>query len=278
MADVLLAGCVIGYGRVATSLPVAVEAGGWCFLGGGLMAVLARATIDRRAVWRRIAVPPSQGSADGIACIACNLAPAHGRRCPRCDAPLRRRKPFALMRTNALLLAAFLLLPVANYFPASTLWEAGRAHPHTIFDGVRLLFARGYAPVGVLIFCTSIALPLVKLLVLTWFLVSARLGSRRALLFRTRLYRAMSNLGRWSNIDPFTVMIFVPMVQFGSLARIDIGMGAPAFLAVIVISMIAIRLFDPRLMWDAVSGTETASPVARPVAPHDGRHGSSGAG
>jgi paraquat-inducible protein A len=224
--------------------------------------MLTRATIDRRAVWQRIAPALHEAPSDGIACVACELvAPKSHRTCPRCGARLHHRKQFAMMRSSALVAAGFLLLPVANYFPATTLWEIGRPQPHTVLAGIKLLFRSGYAPVGLLIFTTSLALPLLKLSALTWFLVSTRRASQANLRFRTKSYRLISNLGRWSNIDPFTVMIFVPMVQFRPLAHIDIGRGAPAFVAVIVLSMVAVRLFDPRLMWDTASRADPASSV-----------------
>ena len=40
-------------------------------------------------------------------------------------------------------------------------------------------------------------------------------------------------------------------MQFGPLASVYVGKGALAFLAVVVLTMFAARLFDPRLMWDA---------------------------
>ena len=257
MPDVLLLGAVIGYGRVAAFIPVHVQAGGWCLIASAVLAMLTRATLDRRAVWRRISAPSDVVFDEPIACIACDLVlPAKTKNCPRCGLTLHRRKPFSVMRTNALLLTAFLLWPVANYFPASSLWEAGEINPHTIFDGIRLLFVHGYAPAGLLICCTSVGIPLVKLAGIAWCSICVSSGSRRALQLRTRLYRIIEAISRWSYVDPFTVIIFTPMVQFGSMAHITIGSGGPAFVAVIVISMIAARAFDPRLMWDVAGRIE----------------------
>ncbi|MBV9248397.1 MAG: paraquat-inducible protein A, partial [Acetobacteraceae bacterium] len=256
MSDVLLLGGIIGYGRVATSIPVHVEPGGWCLIAGALLTMLTRASLDRRAFWRRIEEPPERVFKRSVACLDCNLVlPANLRHCPRCGAHLYRRKPFAQLRTNALVAACFLLLPVANYFPASTLWEGQEAEPHTIFDGIRLLFQTGYAPVGLLVFCTSMAIPLLKLVSLIWFSISMKSRSRRYLRLKTRLYRMINVAGRWSNLDPFTVAVFTPMIQFEPLAHINVGGGAPAFLALIILSMIAVRVFDPRLMWDAAGIT-----------------------
>jgi len=40
-------------------------------------------------------------------------------------------------------------------------------------------------------------------------------------------------------------------VQFGSVVRIEPGVGGLAFCAVVILTMFAAEGFDPRLMWDA---------------------------
>ena len=55
MADVLLIGAGIGYGRVGSQIPVHIDAGGWCFVAAALMTMVTRASLERRAVWRRVA-------------------------------------------------------------------------------------------------------------------------------------------------------------------------------------------------------------------------------
>ncbi|MFL5280547.1 MAG: paraquat-inducible protein A [Rhodopila sp.] len=251
MPDVLLAGGIIGYGRVAVVLPVQLQPGGWCLALAGIMAMVARATLDRPAVWRRIGTPPDPVSEETIGCIVCNVVmPGSATHCGRCGALLHRRKPFSLTRTNALLLTAVVLLPVAGFFPVSSFWELGKVSPRTVIDGVKLLFQSGYIPVGVLISCTSLGAPLLKIGGTAWCSIAVMLGSNRFLLFRTRLYRILEPVGRWSYLDPFSVMVFAPMLQLAPLTHITLGVGSPAFLALLVTTTFAVRLFDPRLMWD----------------------------
>jgi paraquat-inducible protein A len=132
--------------------------------------------------------------------------------------------------------------------------EAGKEVDYRIVDGVKELFHAGFWPLGILIFCTSIAIPLLKIAGLGWFLASIRRRSSRRLIFKTKLYRLIDEIGRWSNVDVFTIVIFVPMIQFGSLATAAAGTGGVAFIAVVTLTMIASRVFDPRLMWDAAEG------------------------
>jgi paraquat-inducible protein A len=84
-------------------------------------------------------------------------------------------------------------------------------------------------------------------------LVMTRAHSSRWLVTRTRLYRFIDMIGRWSNIDLFMISLLVALVQFGNLTTIRPEPGAIAFAAVVVITMTASRCFDTRLMWDSAA-------------------------
>lgn len=257
MPDVFLVGAAVGYSRVAVQLNAEIGIGGWCLIGTAFLCMVSRATLDARSVWRRIA-PERTLPADtpAISCTTCDLlAPAEdeGRPCPRCGLKLRARKPDAIVRTAALTIAGVLLYIPANLYPMSQTIQIGKLVQHRIIDGVTELFGAGLWPIAALIFCTSIAIPALKLVALTWFLVSTRRRSRRHLVLKTHTYRIIDEIGRWSNIDVFTIAVFVPLIQFRPLAVASPAAGTPAFILVAVLTMIATRTFDPRLMWDAAA-------------------------
>jgi paraquat-inducible protein A len=101
-----------------------------------------------------------------------------------------------------------------------------------------------------LVFFASVTVPVLKLLGLAFLLVSVQRRWRGRLRERTRLYRIVEAVGRWSMIDIFMISILIALVQLGSIATIEPGVGAISFAAVVVITMIAATCFDPRLMWD----------------------------
>jgi paraquat-inducible protein A len=253
MTDVLLIGGGIGYGRIASQISVSVAAGGWCFVGLAMMTMITRATMERRDVWRRLESPPDHTGPGAIACTSCDLVlppELDGHRCPRCAARVRRRIPASVRKCAALLLATALLTPVAYGYPMSEFWMAGKPDPHSVIDGIELLFTHGFWYFGVIILMLSVVFPLTKLIGLTWFLESIRHRSSWQLRRKTRLYRFIDEIGRWSTLDPFTVMVFAPMIQFGQLAHFDFMGGSAAFLATVVLSMLASHALDTRLMWD----------------------------
>ncbi|MDE2356957.1 MAG: paraquat-inducible protein A, partial [Alphaproteobacteria bacterium] len=64
-------------------------------------------------------------------------------------------------------------------------------------------------------------------------------------------YTAIDEIGRWSMIDPFVIGAFVPVMQYNDFIDGRAEPAATAFTAVVVTTMLAARLFDPRRMWDA---------------------------
>jgi paraquat-inducible protein A len=256
MPDVFLMGCAVGYSRIAAAMPVKIGWGGICLIFAAFLCMLSRAALDARAVWRVLspecAAPPAEQAT--IACRFCDLvqpATAEGCRCPRCGLTLRTRKPDSMVRTAALVIAGFALFFPANLYPMSVDREFGVIVPHRIIDGIRELFQAHLWPLGVLIFITSIAIPLLKLAGLSWFLISVRRGSGGGLVLKSRLCRLIDEIGRWSCVDIFTIAVFLPLMHFDGIVSTNADKGATAFLLVVVITMFASHTFDPRMMWDA---------------------------
>lgn len=185
--------------------------------------------------------------------------------CRRCASPLHSRRPQALQRTTALVIAGLLLYIPANVYPVMTIELLGRPDPNTIMSGVRELFASGMWEIGLLVFCASIAVPLLKLLGLSYLLVWVYRGRGKtgkassALRERTRLYRIIETIGRWSMLDMFLLSMLVALVRFGAIASIVPGLGATSFALVVVLTMFAAASFDPRLLWDEVEESDVGS-------------------
>ncbi len=256
MPDVFLLGCFVGYFRLvkAPALKVYIGVGGYCFLAAAVLAMISRAAIDRRTVWRAIApeAEPSPGEAV-LSCTTCDLVlpvRLEGHACPRCGARLYTRKPFALLHATALTAAAFILFFPANFLPMNTSLQIGTRVNYTILRGVKELFKAGLWPLGVIVFCASIGIPALKIGGMAWFIASVRRRSTKHLVAKTKLYRFVDEIGRWSNMDPFTLAVFVPLMTFPPLAASNAAWGATAFIAVVVLTLLASESFDPRLMWD----------------------------
>ena len=102
-----------------------------------------------------------------------------------------------------------------------------------------------------LVFFASITVPVLKLIGLTFLLITTQRRSRWRLRDRGLMYRIIEQVGRWSMVDIFMISILVALVNLGTLATIEPDVGAICFAAVVIITMFASMSFDPRLIWDA---------------------------
>lgn len=172
--------------------------------------------------------------------------------CPRCGAHLHPRKPNSLARTWALLCAAIILYIPANVLPMTITSSLGTKVADTILSGVIYFLQSGSWEIAAVIFIASIFVPLAKLLILIFLLLSVQFRSTWRPKDRTKLYRLTELVGRWSMVDIYVVTILVALVRLGALATIEAGPAAVFFASVVVITMFAAESFDPRLMWDVI--------------------------
>ena len=189
-------------------------------------------------------------------CHGCGLLsrPAAGAptgRCPRCDEELVFRKPRSLERTLAYLVAAAICYVPANLLPVLTTITAGGSESDTIMQGVVLLWSPTGWPLSLIVLFASIMIPSAKILALGYLLFTVRRGSIKNNSQRVRLYRMVQIIGRWSMVDVFVDTFTVSLIQLQPLMSVEPGPGLLFFAAVVVLTMLAVESFDPRLIWDA---------------------------
>ena len=193
-------------------------------------------------------------------CHACGqlarvAAHSDDAQCPRCNSTLHVRKPESVARSWALLLAAMILYVPANLLPMMYTSSLFGSEGDTIMSGVIYFWTSGSWYLALIIFFASILVPLLKMAALLLLLISVQLRSRWQPVGRTRLYRLVELVGRWSMLDVFVVALIVSLVQLQALATIVPGAGAMAFGAVVVLTIFAAMAFDPRLIWDSEEKT-----------------------
>ena len=236
----------------------------------GLMVVLtaAQANLDTCVVWPPVQFAPG-GNKSGataaeqglIACHTCTLLVPetslgiHGQgACPRCGTPLHSRKINSITRTWALIVAASLLFIPANIYPVMTVIQLGREYPNTILSGVIHLIEGDMWILAFIIFFASIMVPVLKLIVLSFLLITVKKNSLWRSRDRTLLFRITEIVGAWSMVDIYVVAILTGLVNFGTLSTIRPGIGVAFFSAVVVMTLFAAHSFDSRLIWDHMKG------------------------
>jgi paraquat-inducible protein A len=269
MMEVFMLGVLVAYVKL-TDLAT-LEIGPALFAFTALIFVLAAAesSIEPREIWTALGdqglrkMPENRARRRVAGCHACglvlDLSGSTHAACPRCGAQMHHRKRDSLNRTWALVITAFILYIPANLFPVMTVISFGRGHPDTILSGVKAFIEADMWPLALLVFFASVTVPMVKLWGLVFLLVSVQRKSSWRLRDRAVLFRIIESVGRWSMIDIFMISILIALVKLEAIATIEPGIGATSFAGVVVITMIASMMFDPRLMWDAVEKKDDRS-------------------
>jgi len=196
-----------------------------------------------------------------VSCETCGLLsrpaqvaqPGH---CPRCGTELEWRRRDSIQHTWALLIAAAICYIPANILPVLKTNTAVSSDADTIMSGAIFLYTSGSWPLALIVLVASVMIPLGKLVALAYLLVTVQRGSVTSNRDRTRLYRLVEIIGRWSMLDVFVDTFTVALIQLQPLMSVEPAIGLVFFAAVVVLTMLAVESFDPRLIWDPLSARE----------------------
>jgi len=264
LLGVFMLGVLISFVKLMDMATIIPGISLYSFVGLMLAATAANANLDASLIWPPMKLEPAgngSGSTaaerDLIGCHTCALLVpksylddhGHGR-CPRCESPLHSRKTNSITRTWALICAAAILYIPANIYPVMTVIQFGRGEPNTILSGIVHLIEAGMWGLALIIFFASIVVPILKLIVLSFLLISIQKKSSWRFRDRTLLFRVTEVVGAWSMVDVYVVAVLAGLVKLGALSTIQPGIGVSFFGAVVIITMFAAHGFDPRLIWD----------------------------
>jgi len=253
MTEVVVIAGYVAYYRASISSTVGLQTGALCYIAVAIFTWIGDHALDRRSVWNSILPDTIEYPTRHYAsCDVCELAALDRRAgdpCPRCGSRLDRPIWPRYIPAAAAVVAA-IPLTIPAYSAAIMINDnLTGVLEHTILGTVQLLADRGYWEVGVVVLVAGVFLPVVELLGLVWLLARVRFPNVRGLVRRTRAYRILHRLVRWPMIIPFIAALAAPIIKFHGIDDIVAGPGATPLFVIIALLMLAIRLFEPKLMW-----------------------------
>jgi paraquat-inducible protein A len=281
MIEVYLLGIMVTIIKMGGTSDIHYHTGIFCFSSLVLITLAISTIVDHDLFWRTIEekgpaeknIPPLASFSDQeeatvnaagqgfILCHTCHkLSPAAlaGTGCPRCRTILHERKPHSVARTWALILTAAILIVPANLLPIMEVDFLGIPDRSTIMDGIVYFFQDGSYLIGLIIFTASIVVPVFKIAGLFILLLATRPGNHHFLVQKTRMFRLIAFIGRWSMLDIFVIALLSVLVDYGFFTSIHTAPAATYFSLVVAATMFATMTFDPRIIWDACCpGNET---------------------
>lgn len=281
MLEVYLLGILVTLIKIHDMASVDYGYGLFCFTALVLLSIATSTNIDKDQFWdaidqgRKRGASPDKNSpaqhttaagAGLLRCHDCGLllpdADINGETnpsCLRCGATVHLRKTNSVTRTWALVITSLVLFIPANTLPIMQVDFLGVPDRSTIMDGIIYFFKEGSYGIGLIIFLASVLVPLFKITGLIIILLSIRYRRAKYLRQKAEMFRFIEFIGRWSMLDIFVIAILTALVDFGFLTSIHTAPGATFFCGVVVTTMMAAIVFDPRVMWDSCAASTTTA-------------------
>lgn len=261
MVEIFLAGVLVSFVKLMAYGDVGVGTSFIPYVLFCLLQLRAFQCTDRYWLWQQVEPAPrpnqllrigESGLSQGLRSCQCCMAilPVEQLLCSRCETKGHARRKNSVQWTMALLVTSILLYIPANLLPIMITQVLGTPMPSTIMAGVILLWSEGSYPVSMVILIASILVPTLKMIAIGWLCWDA--SSNKAI-DRERLhviYEVVEFVGRWSMIDVFVIAVLSALVRMGQLMSIYPDIGALLFAGVVILTMFAAMIFDPRLIWD----------------------------
>ena len=266
MPEIFLTGTLVSFVKLMSYGNVGITSTFWAFCLFVFFYIKALVLFSPNVIWDELhrnnfAQDDLKVGKTGISqslklCNCCQaILPVHYVRCPRCKQKSNVRGRDKIQWTIALLVTSLLIYIPANMFAIMITVFFGSSSSYTIMDGVIYMWQAGDIPVALVIFTSSVVIPILKIISLSWlcyFALAVKQKSKQNCLKMKKLYSAIEFIGKWSMIDIFVVSVVCSLVKNQQLMGVYPDIGVTFFATVVIITMIASQKFDPRLIWDRI--------------------------
>jgi len=196
---------------------------------------------------------------DLIACHDCDLLQQKSpikngqvAKCVRCAAVLYCRKSNSLDLTLMFTLAGLIFYILANVYPFMTFDLEGRTQENNLITGVKELYRHEMVGLSILVFLTSVLVPLLKLSGMAYLLFPLRFNRRPWKFFS--IFRMVQSLHPWAMMEVYMLGVLVAYVKLSDMATIIPGIALFSFAILIFITAAADAYWDPDAFWDHLKG------------------------
>ncbi|QYK03010.1 paraquat-inducible protein A [Shewanella psychrotolerans] len=199
-----------------------------------------------------------QGQRLGLTCCptCTNLCQTQQTICSRCGQAVTSRDHSSIQKSWALLITAAILLFPANLYPITVMTSQGQVRKDTIFSGINHLIQLDLLPIAIILFTASILVPMLKIVGLGIYLLAISFElpiSKRKLMAG---FHIIEWIGRWSMLDLFVISITAALVNMGQIFDAKPAPAATAFALVILLTQLAAKVLDTRLLWDRLESND----------------------
>lgn len=169
-------------------------------------------------------------------------------RCARCHSVLEKKRYHSLDRSLALALTGLILFVLSNIFPLLTLKAQGVAFDANLLAASIELFRIDRPFLGILVFLTTIVIPLFSLLGMLFVFMSVKMDWHND--YVGPIFRYLHSTEVWGMLEVFLLAIMVAGVKLADLAEVIPGISLYSFFALILVLAMLGSTLSPDEIWD----------------------------
>ena len=160
-------------------------------------------------------------------------------------------KKDSILKTSMYIILAIIFIAPANLLPIMPIYQYSVYFPNTLFDGVISFWDSGDFAVSIIIFISSIILPIIKILGIIFMLLMVKYDIfSSSKILATKYYILISKIGKFSMIDVYVVVLASAFIQYDDLIRIEVGTAFIPFTLVVFFTVLANKSLDTKLIWN----------------------------
>ncbi len=263
MVEVFMVGILVSLIKLVSLVEITYHYGFWSFFAFAILYLLAVSRFSTEEMWdfyvpekdentRELETGIRAEAQDFVRCTTCGASVdiRESNCCKRCGTKVKDKSTHSISKCMALVFAAIIMYIPANIYPMMITTYLGSSEGSTVIDGVIVLWQMKSYFVASVILIASICIPVLKIAMLIWLCLSVkRLRRTRRRRYLAVVYRVVEFIGKWSMVDVFVVAIMTTIVRIQNLMTIYPGSALLSFASVVILTMLAAREFDPRLLW-----------------------------
>ncbi|PID41297.1 MAG: hypothetical protein CR981_03730, partial [Proteobacteria bacterium] len=197
-------------------------------------------------------------SSELLACPRCDslvlrpqVLPGRYLTCDRCGSPISKNSSDRLNRVFIFSLIGFLLYLPALFLPLLTVSSIGFKEKGNVVQTAIHLFQSGYYFVSIMVFCTAILFPFLKLLLPCTLSLCLKLNRTNRLLGPG--LKILKYIDKWGMVEVYLLGILVTLIKMNGMAHISYNPGFFCFIGLVIITTITMVSLDYSLFWQLLS-------------------------
>ncbi len=175
--------------------------------------------------------------------------------CPRCGAVLDAPKKHSVEKVLALTSTGILLYAPAIFLPLLTFDAAGLESTGSIADSFMALMDTHFYFTGIMVFLTTIFIPLVKLMML--FAVAAVIQTGRSTRKTAVMFRYYQHMDEWGMLEVYMIGILVTIIKMLHIAHVQYDVGFYCFIGLLAATLGSAAVLDKSQFWKLIDRQAT---------------------